>query len=292
MNGRGNPRSGGPLACRGGRRPAARNKPGVQTEGRNPASVLFFRRAGCPAPRQAGGPPPPPLRSGLPDERLARNVVDVTDMRPSFVDSQPNSLISGFHFRGKLPHLKNEGSTYFVTFRLADSLPAREVARLKHERSAVIEHAHAAKRPLTWHEEEQLLAWYCDKVEGLLDAGHGACWLSNGQVAKLVANALTFFLGRRYELRAWVIMPNHVHAVVWPMPGYSLSQILHSWKSFTSKEANKCLHREGQPFWQKESFDHWIRDDDERARLVAYVEQPAQSRILQTRPRLGMEQRP
>jgi hypothetical protein len=64
----------------------------------------------------------------------------------------------------------------------------KEVARLKHERRALPEHACAAKRPLTWHEEEQLLAWYCDKVEGLLDAGRGACWLSKGQLATLVAN--------------------------------------------------------------------------------------------------------
>jgi REP element-mobilizing transposase RayT len=185
--------------------------------------------------------------------------------------SPPDPLVSGLHFRGRLPHLKKEGAVYFVTFRLADSLPAREVARLKHERQVILEQARAAKSPLTWHEEEQLLAWYCDKVEGLLDAGHGACWLSKSEVADLVADALKIFAGQRYELRAWVVMPNHVHAVVWPMPGYTLSKILHSWKSFTSKAANQLLHRTGE-FWQKESFDHWIRDEAEGVRLVAYVE--------------------
>ena len=186
-------------------------------------------------------------------------------------DAQPNPLISGFHFRGKLPHLKREGAIYFVTFRLADSLPAHKVAQLKHERQAILEQARAAKSPLTWYEEEQLLARYCDKVESLLDAGHGACWLSQPDVAGLMANALNHFADQRYELYAWVVMPNHVHAVVWPMPGHTISDILHSWKSFTSKSANKHLHRKGD-FWQRESFDHWIRDDVERARLVAYVE--------------------
>ena len=185
--------------------------------------------------------------------------------------SPPRPLVSGLHFRGKLPHLKKEGAVYFVTFRLADSLPAHEVARLKHERQIILEQAHAAKSPLTWHEEEQLLAWYCDKVEALLDAGHGACWLSKPEIASLVAGALKHFNGQRYELRSWVLMPNHIHAVVWPLPGHTLSDILHSWKSFTSKAANKLLGRTGE-FWQKESFDHWIRDDAERARLVAYVE--------------------
>ena len=161
---------------------------------------------------------------------------------------------------------------YFITFRLADSLPAHEVARLKHERKVILEQARAARSPLTWHEEEQLLAWYCDKVEALLDAGHGSCWLSKPEIAALVAGALKHFGGQRYELRAWVVMPNHVHAVVWPMPDHTLSDILHSWKSFTSNQANKLLHRRGETFWQAESFDHWIRDDGEHARLVAYVE--------------------
>lgn len=183
----------------------------------------------------------------------------------------PNPLVAGLHFRGKLPHLKKEGAAYFVTFRLADSLPAHEVARLKHERQVILEHARAAKNPLTWHEEEQLLAWYCDKVEALLDAGHGSCWLSKPEIADLVAGALKHFDGQRYELRAWVVMPNHVHAVVWPIAGHTLSEILQSWKSFTSKAANKLLNRTGE-FWQKESFDHWIRDEAEHVRLTAYVE--------------------
>src|SRR5262245_54153700 len=72
------------------------------------------------------------------------------------------------------------------------------------------------------------------KVEALRDAGRGACWLSKPEVAELIANAVRFFEGQRYELRAWVIMPNHVHAVVWPTTGNTLSGILHSWKSFTS----------------------------------------------------------
>ena len=196
----------------------------------------------------------------------------------------PNPLVSGLHFRGKLPHVKREGAVYFVTFRLHDSLPAQEIARLKHERETILEQARTAKRPLTWQEEQSLLAWYCDKVEALLDAGRGACWLSQPNVADLVAGALEFFNGQRYELRAWVVMPNHVHAVVWPMPGHTLSEILHSWKSYTSKEANKFLQRAGETFWQSESFDHWVRDDAEHARLVAYVENnPVKARLCQSR---------
>jgi REP element-mobilizing transposase RayT len=192
--------------------------------------------------------------------------------------------MAGLHFRGKLPHLKKEGVAYFVTFRLADSLPAHEVARLKHERQAILEQARVAKRPLTWHEEEQLLVWYCDQVEALLDSGLGACWLSKPEIGDLVASALRHFDGQRYELRAWVVMPNHVHAILWPMPGQVLSDILHSWKSFTSSKANLILNRIHKEFWQTESFDHWIRDDEEHARLVAYVENnPVKARFCQRR---------
>jgi REP element-mobilizing transposase RayT len=185
--------------------------------------------------------------------------------------SDRNPLIAGLHFRGKLPHLKKEGAIYFVTFRLADSLPASEIARLKHDRAAILETARAAKRPLTWHEDQELLAWYCDKVEALLDAGRGACWLSRPDVAGLVADSLRYFDGDRYLIQDWVIMPNHVHAIVWPKPGHTLSQILHSWKSFTSTKANHLLNRAHQDFWQTESFDHWIRDDAERVRLAVYI---------------------
>lgn len=186
--------------------------------------------------------------------------------------SPPDPRVSGLHFRGKLPHLKKEGADYFVTFRLHDSLPSQEIGRLKQERLLLLKQAQAAKSPLTWHEEQQLLAWYCDQVEALLDAGRGACWLSKPEVADLVAGAVNFFEGQRYELRAWAVMPNHVHVIVWPMPGHTLSEILHSWKSYTSRGANKLLGRIGESFWQTESFDHWIRGDAERARLVAYVE--------------------
>jgi REP element-mobilizing transposase RayT len=184
----------------------------------------------------------------------------------------PSSLTAGFHFRGRLPHLKREGAAYFVTFRLADSLPATEVLRLKREREALLADALAHKRPLTWHEQQQLLAWYSEKVERLLDASHGACWLQRPDIGELVAGAVRFFAGQRYDLRAWVVMPNHIHAVLWPHPGHTFSKILHSWKSFTATQANRILARAGQPFWQKESYDHWIRDDAERVRLAAYVE--------------------
>lgn len=188
--------------------------------------------------------------------------------------------MAGLHSRGYLPHLKREGAAYFVGFRLAGTLPREVVLRFKQEREAILRDAGAHRSPLTLTEQEQLFVWYCDKVDGYLDAGHGDCFLRHPAVAKLVAGALTFFAGDRYELRAWVVMPNHVHVVVWPRPGWSLSKILHSWKSYTANEANKLLHRQGQPFWQVESFDHLIRNDQDMARCCAYtVNNPVKARL-------------
>ena len=184
---------------------------------------------------------------------------------------RPNPLISGFHCRGTLPHLKREGGTYFVCFREAGSLPSEVVRRLKSERESLLHEAYVAKRPLTWHEQKQVFAWYSERVDRHLDAGHGGCHMRHPEFATIMAYAIRFFEGQRYEVKAWVVMPNHVHAVVWPMPSHSLSEILHSWKSYTSHEFNKRLANKVVPFWQAESFEHLIRDDEDLHRCCAYT---------------------
>ena len=114
----------------------------------------------------------------------------------------PNRLVSGFHSRGVLPHLKREGGTYFVTFRQAGTLPKEVLLRFKAERDAIMQQAQAAKRPRTWHEQEELFRWYSNRVDKYLDAGQGTCYLRRPQLADLVAGAIQFFDRQRYELRA------------------------------------------------------------------------------------------
>jgi len=103
----------------------------------------------------------------------------------------------------------------------------------------------------------------------------GSCVLGKAEVAEIVQKALLFFENRRYWLRAWCIMPNHVHTVVAPLWGHTLSQIMHSWKSFTAKEINRLLGRRGV-LWERESFDHLIRSVESLEHLVQYtIENPA-----------------
>ena len=188
-------------------------------------------------------------------------------------------LRSGVHTRGYLPHLKREGASYFVTFRLSDSLPsevllkfqgerAERLQRLTVQQAAAKQHGSAVKIE---EDTETIERDYRRKIERYLDTGRGECWLRRPEIAELTANALRFFDGQRYHLEAWVVMPNHVHVVFWPIPNHTLSSIVHSWKRFTAREANKLLDRTGEPFWQQEPFDHWIRDEREEMRCCNYT---------------------
>jgi putative DNA methylase len=78
------------------------------------------------------------------------------------------------------------------------------------------------------------------RIEDYLDKGTGAAWLKHRGVAHVVQDALLFFDGERYRLSAWVIMPNHVHALLRPEFGNTLSAILHTWKSYSSNQAKNC----------------------------------------------------
>ena len=198
--------------------------------------------------------------------------------------AQASRLVSGLHARGALPHLKREGASYFVTFRLAGTLPREVLLQLKREREAILQQAIAQNRPLTWQEQKQLFDWYAERVDAYLDAGHGECWLKEPAVAALVAWALRFFEGQRYALHAWVVMPNHVHAVVHPTPFHTLSSILKSWKGYTALQANRLLNRTGTTFWQNESYDHCCRDDEDRVRCCAYTTTNPVTARLRTRP--------
>jgi putative DNA methylase len=65
-------------------------------------------------------------------------------------------------------------------------------------------------------------------------------------------------------------MPNHVHVLLTSIEKYSLSKIIHSWKSFTAHQANKALNRTGE-FWQTEYYDRYIRNDKHLSAAVEYI---------------------
>lgn len=186
----------------------------------------------------------------------------------------PSPLRFGVHSRGYLPHVKRDGAEYFVTFRLADSLPKEVLLRYEEERTERLRMLEAAKTNgnACNDTEERINRDFRRKVERYLDKGAGTCYLRKPEAADLVASALKHFDNQRYLLRRWVIMPNHVHTLFWPMPNFTVSDILKSWKQFTSLRIKRLLGLPEGKFWQPEPFDHWIRNDEERSSIGGYIE--------------------
>ena len=105
-----------------------------------------------------------------------------------------------------------------------------------------------------------------------LDMAHaGPMFLRQDAIANLVTASLHrgVELGH-YELASFVIMANHVHVLL--LPKVAASRLMKSLKGYTAREANRLLGRTGEPFWQRESYDHWVRDEAEWRRIVSYIE--------------------
>jgi putative DNA methylase len=137
-------------------------------------------------------------------------------------------------YRRRLPHIHPPGVFLFITFRLSGSSPA---SLTSDSRSC------------------------------------GPHWLDNPAIASIVAEAIE--RGEHefhfYSLRAWIVMPNHVHLLV--LPTGPVSKFMRWIKGSTARRANQLLGRTGCPFWQDESFDHWIRNEAELDQIVRYVEE-------------------
>jgi S-adenosylmethionine decarboxylase proenzyme len=172
--------------------------------------------------------------------------------------------------RGHLPHWEKENGIYFVTYRLADSLPKDVLESIKLEREAASKVLENLSRELSNLEEKKIDALFSERIEEYLDNGYGSCILKDRKIAELTTNSIKYFDGQRYDILAWCVMPNHVHVVLRPKNRHKLEDIIHSWKSFTAHEINKITGGEGE-VWQREYYDHLIRDQEELERIISYV---------------------
>jgi putative transposase len=168
-----------------------------------------------------------------------------------------------------LPHWRQEGATYFVTYRLADSLPQAKIHELEQIRQQwELEH------PAPYNEAllDQFSLETMRRVEAWLDQGMGSCRLQDRAASKIVVDAMHFFDGQRYELDSYVVMPNHVHVILRPLlcDEEPLERILQSWKRYTSREINRQRGLTGH-LWQDESFDRIIRDEEHLWRVIQYI---------------------
>lgn len=151
-------------------------------------------------------------------------------------------MSSLLYYERNLPHRLPPGSPIFLTFRLANSLPASEIARLQAQFTSVGPEATAD----SYAQQRR----YFGRFDELLDTGgYGPTWLAEPLVAAVVSRSLHHFHGTAYTLLCYCLMPNHVHLVVLiPDDAPPLAETLQRLKGYTALQANKVLGRTGQ-FW-------------------------------------------
>jgi putative transposase len=180
---------------------------------------------------------------------------------------------------GALPHWRQDGCTYFVTFRLADSIPAGILRELEYERALWLKARGIDPVDHQWKQrfaklpanDRRLYERFVSRaMNKSLDQCHGSCVLRDRSIAELVAAALDYFHASRAWTGDFVVMPNHVHALLTPIDGFELEDILHSIKSYTANEINRLLNLDGT-LWQKESHDHIVRDTEQLEAFQAYI---------------------
>ena len=207
----------------------------------------------------------------------------------------PPATPRGWRSRGYLPHLDSATLTQAVTVHLADSLPKEVLEKLQSQIAALPEEQQDRERR--------------QRIEAYLDAGHGCCILREPSIARMVQDAFLFFHAQRYTLRAWVVMPNHIHVLFTPINGWTLNKIVASWKKRTAREifahwrahpesaprnadlpignpplrnadlpigpsprnANLPIRRRLDPVWHPEFWDRYIRDQQHFNDSLSYI---------------------
>ncbi|KAA0222283.1 hypothetical protein EDS67_27125 [candidate division KSB1 bacterium] len=188
--------------------------------------------------------------------------------RSPFFD--PNKEI--VRHRRRLPHWQQGEVFYFVTWRLADSLPQQKLRQWREEKDGWLR-----LHPEPWDEEteEEYHRLFSERIDQWLDAGEGSCVLRESALANILAGALHYFDGKRYELVAFVIMPNHVHVLFRLRAPNRLEKVVKSWKGFSARKINERLGRRGS-LWQEEYWDRMIRNERHYFKCLEYIQKNPQ----------------
>ena len=152
----------------------------------------------------------------------------------------------GWHSRGYLPHYDMPERAQHIVFRTAGSLPKAI--------SACSNKQEQARRVDEW-----------------LDSGEGGSPLAPPDHSRIVVESLRAFVGQRYDLHAYCVMPNHVHALMTLREGFRLGDVVKSWKTFTGRRINQATGASG-PFWALDYFDRYMRDETDFDNTIAYIE--------------------
>lgn len=194
-------------------------------------------------------------------------------------------VMPGYYYYRKLPHFQPAEATFFVTFRLAGSIPMEVIRRLQ-ENYELVQKGILEQKDLTEKEQRELV--YAEQkrlfatTDQFLDTNpNEPYWLREKAVAETMVNEMKMHDGQWYTIWSYCIMPNHVH-VLFTLNEKSpvLTKIMQNIKSYSAQKSNKILGLSGQ-FWERESYDHVVRKDGEFERIVHYILQnPVKARLV------------
>ncbi len=207
---------------------------------------------------------------------------------PPFIPFDPHEAAR--IYRGNLPHWRQKGVTYFVTCRLGDSLPTAILLQWRMEQRYWLK-----SHGITWDPDgcwkrsferlEQSAQREFEKrftyaIQHYLDDGYGSCLLRQPALRALADNAFAYFHSSRFWLGDYVCMPNHCHALITTIANEDLEGILGSIKGYSARRINRKVGRSGKSLWQRETFDHIVRDLDHLKAFRRYIaENPVKANL-------------
>lgn len=171
-------------------------------------------------------------------------------------------------YRRNLPHWQPAETDFFITYRLAGSLPVSKIIELKEKYSTL------KKLPENLSKEKQEALnedYFLSFDESLNKNLNEPYWLKEKQIGQTVLDSLLFNHTKTYFLWCVCMMPNHAHVLLSTLKNApTLDVILQNHKKFTALHCNRLLNRDGQ-FWHRESYDRIIRNDRHFNSTVHYI---------------------
>jgi REP element-mobilizing transposase RayT len=184
---------------------------------------------------------------------------------PNFRGIDPDLPVRIYHRH--LPHWRQAGATYFVTFRLADSIPQEQMQSLKRWREIWKKQNPEPRSETQWKAFAKEIT---SRTERWLDEGFGECVLADSEIADLMQESLLKFQAERYFISCLTIMPNHVHCGMKPFDDFELEVVLRNMKGYVARKVNQRLGRKGI-LWEQESYDRILRDEEHLWQVVQYI---------------------
>lgn len=203
---------------------------------------------------------------------------------PRFFNPYENVLRHG----DRLPHWQQPGASYFVTFRLSDSIPQSQRKAWQEERELWL-----AQNPQPWSDEieQRYHRIFSTRIDHDLDEGAGSCILSNPEAAKAFSETVLAANERRYRMHSFVVMPNHVHLAFTLSIDESLPALIKIWKGVSARRIGAIIDSP-RPLWQRDYFDRIIRGEDHFSNVIHYIRRNPEKAHLRGRGFLLWESEP